>query len=279
MLPRLGPAPSFEALAQATTRDVHPRSLLDELCRLGLARLDAATDTVALQGDAFVPSGDRVRMLGFLGDNVGDHLRAAVDNVLASGKPPHLEQALFAQGLSAASLESLRPLLREQWAALRAAVVPALEARIAADAAAGALHRDAVGGEPLARVRLGLYAYQETAAAAGASGDDQPGAGSAKAPPRRHARSAAPAPRASAEGRNTPRRQAPRRGEGQEAMTSLHDDDSSFHRTRRRVLRLALGGGAGAAALAACDRSPAAAAASAKAAPATPRGRSPASAR
>ena len=34
-LPRQGPAPSFEALVQAVTRDVHPRSLLDELCRLG----------------------------------------------------------------------------------------------------------------------------------------------------------------------------------------------------------------------------------------------------
>jgi hypothetical protein len=152
VLPRLGPAPSFEALAQFITRDVHPRSLLDELCRLGLARLDEATDTVALQGDAFVPSGDRVRMLGFLGDNVGDHLRAAVDNVLATGRPPHLEQALFAEGLSAESLEALRPLLREQWATLRQALVPALEARIGADARSPG---------PRARVRLGLYAYNE----------------------------------------------------------------------------------------------------------------------
>ena len=68
------PAPSFETLAQAITRDVHPRSLLDELLRLGLAELDPATDTVSLLRDAFVPRGDRVRMLGFLGDNVGDHL-------------------------------------------------------------------------------------------------------------------------------------------------------------------------------------------------------------
>lgn len=152
VLPRLGPAPSFEALAQAITRDVHPRSLLDELCRLGLARLDEAADTVALQGDAFVPSGDRARMLGFLGDNVGDHLNAAVDNVLATGRPPHLEQALFAEGLSAESLEALRPLLRDQWATLRQAVVPALEASIEADARTHG---------PRARVRLGLYAYQE----------------------------------------------------------------------------------------------------------------------
>jgi len=164
VLPRLGPAPSFEALAQGITRDVHPRSLLDELCRLGLARLDEAADTVALQGDAFVPSGDRVRMLGFLGDNVGDHLRAAVDNVLATGRPPHLEQALFAEGLSAESVEAMRPILRELWATLRQAVVPELEARIEADA------RDKRG--PLARVRLGLYAYQEVPGAASTPGAD-----------------------------------------------------------------------------------------------------------
>lgn len=173
VLPRLGPAPSFETLAQGITRDVHPRSLLDELCRLGLARLDEATDTVALQGDAFVPSGDRVRMLGFLGDNVGDHLRAAVDNVLATGRPPHLEQALFAEGLSAASLEALRPLLREQWAALRQAVVPELEARIESDARSGA--------GPLARVRLGLYAYQEVPGCAPPDGSPQATSGPVRA--------------------------------------------------------------------------------------------------
>ncbi len=168
VLPRLGPALSFEALAQAITRDVHPRSLLDELCRLGLARLDEGADTVALLGDAFVPSGDRVRMLGFLADNVGDHLRAAVDNVLATGRPPHLEQALFAEGLTPTSLESLRPLLREQWSTLRQALVPALEERIEADAGAPG---------PRARLRMGLYVYQEVPGAPQAPGDPlaQPG--------------------------------------------------------------------------------------------------------
>ena len=147
-LPRQGPAPSFEALAQAITRDVHPRSLLDELCRLGLAQVDASSDTVSLVKAAFVPRGDRVRMLGFLGDNVGDHLRAAVDNVLGHGTP-HFEQALFADGLSSQSLEALRPLLNEHWRALRAAFVPRLEALIAADAASP---QPAHG-----RIRLGLY--------------------------------------------------------------------------------------------------------------------------
>src|ERR1039457_6239252 len=40
MLNRLGPAPSFEALAQTVTRDVHPRSMLDELIRLDLVSYD-----------------------------------------------------------------------------------------------------------------------------------------------------------------------------------------------------------------------------------------------
>jgi Family of unknown function (DUF6502) len=167
-LPRLGPAPSFESLAQQITRDVHPRSLLEELTRLGLAELDPATDTVRLLRDAFVPRGDRVRMLGFLGENVGDHFDAAVDNVLADAATPHFEQAVFADGLTPESLASLRPLVAAQWQALLASVVPHLEARVAADAARPAAAQG--------RVRVGLYTYQDTAptglAPAADQGDD-----------------------------------------------------------------------------------------------------------
>ena len=157
VLPRQGPAPSFEALAQAVTRDVHPRSLLDELCRLGLANCDEAADTVALARDAFVPQGDRVRLLGLLGDNVGDHLRAAADNVLADDRM-HFEQAVFADGLSLASVESIRPAVRAQWQALLAALVPALEARIEGDAELPSAQQR--------RLRVGLYTYQEGIASA-----------------------------------------------------------------------------------------------------------------
>ena len=126
VLPRLGAAPSFETLAQAVTRDVHPRSLLDELLRLKLATLDEDADTVALLRGGFVPRGDRTRMLGFLADNVGDHLRAAVDNLLADGSR-HFEQAMFADGLSADSVRRMRGLIGPQWKALLETLVPALE--------------------------------------------------------------------------------------------------------------------------------------------------------
>ena len=157
VLPRQGKVPSFEALAQRVTRDVHPRSLLDELLRLGLAAHDAQRDTVTLQRNAFVPRGDAMRMLGFLGDNVGDHLGAAVHNVITEGQP-HFEQAVFADELSDESLQQVRALVRSQWQALIDAMVPKLEQMIADD-----LAHDRVRDQ---RVRIGLYAYNETMVAA-----------------------------------------------------------------------------------------------------------------
>ncbi len=152
VLPRQGAALSFELLAQSVTRDVHPRSLLDELLRLGLVVHDTATDTVALVRDAFVPRGDTERMLGFLSDNVGDHLAAAVANVLTDGRE-HFEQAIFADELSAQSIEQVRSLVNAQWRDVTATLVPAIEALIEQDRAAG-LPQDR-------RLRVGLYTYTD----------------------------------------------------------------------------------------------------------------------
>ena len=44
---------SFEQLAQSISRDFHPRSILDELVRLGLA--DVQAETVRLRPISFVP--------------------------------------------------------------------------------------------------------------------------------------------------------------------------------------------------------------------------------
>jgi hypothetical protein len=154
-LPRIGDAPSFEALAQSVTRDVHPRSLLDELIRLGLAAHDETSDRVTLVREAFVPRGDVQRMMGLLGANVGDHLAGAVDNVLGDGSR-HFEQALFADGLPPDAMSRLREIVLAQWKDLRASIVPTLEEMIDAERAAG---RE--GG---ARVRIGLYTYTDAPA-------------------------------------------------------------------------------------------------------------------
>jgi hypothetical protein len=151
VLPRLGPKASFEVLARSVTQDVHPRSLLDELCRIGLATHDEAADTVSLSQEAFVPRGDWQRMLAFLGDNVGDHLQGAVDNVLSDGGQ-HFEQAIFADELSQESLQSLRDMVRGYWQQMLKEVVPQLEKRIEEDRQAGRPQDR--------RVRLGLFTYQ-----------------------------------------------------------------------------------------------------------------------
>jgi Family of unknown function (DUF6502) len=152
-LPRQGPAPSFESLAQATTRDLHPRTLLDELCRLQLAVHDEDTDTVRLLREAFVPQGDWDRMLAFLGDNVGDHFRAAVANVLQDGKQ-QMEQAIFADELSEESVARARELMTEQWRTLLSQVAPALEDMIRTDRESGKAQ--------VYSLRIGLFTWSQT---------------------------------------------------------------------------------------------------------------------
>ena len=153
-LPRVGPAPSFESLAHSVTRDVHPRSLLDELCRLGLACVVDDDDMVRVVRDSFVPHADSARMLGFAGMNVGDHLRAAAANIL-SAEPIHLEQAISADELSTSSVATFQDMMRSHWKSLVAASVPVLQRLIEDDEAADR-PRDQ-------RVRVGMYAYHESA--------------------------------------------------------------------------------------------------------------------
>jgi Family of unknown function (DUF6502) len=153
-LARLGipDSPSFERLAQSVTQDVHPRSLLDELCRLGLALWDTESDEVLLTKSAFVPRGDWARMTAFLADNVGDHLRAASANVLGSGKE-HMEQAIFADELSVQSLQVFRDMMATQWQLMLDSLVPRLEQLIAGDKQAGRIQNQ--------RVRIGLYTWSQ----------------------------------------------------------------------------------------------------------------------
>jgi hypothetical protein len=160
VLPRIGAAPSFESLAHEVTRDVHPRALLEELLRLNLATHDLARDTVALAKAAFVPRGDDQRMAQWMGANVGDHLSAAVANLLGR-EPAHFEQAIAAGGLTADSVAQVRPLLQSHWQRLTDELVPLLERLIEQDATRAGL--DKANSH---RVRFGLYGFDDTAAAA-----------------------------------------------------------------------------------------------------------------
>ena len=145
-LPRIGPHPSFESLAYSVTKNVHPRTVLEELLRLKLVILE---DTFVIpQKSNFVPSEGYAEMATFMANNLGDHVAAACAN-LAGQEIPFLEQSVFADGLTEESVELMAALARQSWKRIFDDTVALANQRVIRD-------------EPLQgqkRIRLGVYFY------------------------------------------------------------------------------------------------------------------------
>ena len=113
-LPRqAGPGqPSFEALVESVSRDIRPRSVLDEWMRLGVAHLDEE-DRVVLDAGAFVPSKGFDEKAFYLGRNVADHLAAAAHN-LTHESDTFVERSVYYNRLTEASGRELQALSEEK---------------------------------------------------------------------------------------------------------------------------------------------------------------------
>lgn len=110
-LNRLGPAPSFEDIVTSVSRDMHLRTVQDEMIHQGLAELSG--DRIYLTSAAYLPAEDDEALMGYLGANLGDHAAAAADNVLAAPEPgQHLERAVHYNRLGEASVKELNELSR-----------------------------------------------------------------------------------------------------------------------------------------------------------------------
>lgn len=110
-LPRLasqGGGVSFEGLVERVSKDIRSRVVLDELLRLGVARMDEQ-DRVVLNAEAFIPRGGPEEKLHYLGHNLGDHTAAATHNVLGAGEPL-LERSVHYDALSRESIRELAAL-------------------------------------------------------------------------------------------------------------------------------------------------------------------------
>ena len=143
-LPRLGDAPSFESLAREVLQDVHPRTLLDSLLASGTVRLEG--DSVELVADAYLPKGGGPDQLAYLAANVGDHLRAATENVFDD--KAHFERALHVAGLTEEQIGTLLQRFEDgQMALLERLQKNALQ-----------MKNDA-GDQGDCRIRIGAYAY------------------------------------------------------------------------------------------------------------------------
>lgn len=166
-LPRQGPL-SFETLAREVSTDVHPRTLLEELVRLALVRVEG--DEIVLDARSFVPAARAGEAARLLAANGADHLAAAVHNLTVEEGPRFLEQSIFARRLSEASAEHLAAHARTLWADAFQSMASVASDRLAAD--------EGAASRPM-RMRFGVYYYHEpmavteapAAAPAPASGD------------------------------------------------------------------------------------------------------------
>ena len=163
-----GDGPSFEGLVRAISTDVRPRTVLDELLRQGVVRLDEDSDQVTLSAEALIDRDDGEDRFHFFALNLGDHLSAAGENVLADGEAPFLERAVFYNNLTPDSLDRIEvragSLAKTALADLNRF---AYSRQQADDRAEAASHR----------FRFGVYFYREDEEAATGPGDGGPGDG------------------------------------------------------------------------------------------------------
>lgn len=163
-VPLRGDAPSFEHLSQSVSKDFHSRSVLDELIRLDLARVEG--DTVALTHDMFMSSSDFVNRAYFFSRNVRDHIAAGAANLgEAEGDPPFLEYAVFADGLSPASTHQLHVRARQLWLRAFKQIVSEASSLEEQD-------RTKPAEERSRRMRFGVFFYEEPAAATNKDSSD-----------------------------------------------------------------------------------------------------------
>lgn len=96
--------PSFEALVQGISRDIRARTILDELVRQAV--VTEKDDIVTLSPSALIGPADMDQKLHFFSHNVGDHMSASVENLLAEHSP-FLERAVFYNNLSEGSVAEI----------------------------------------------------------------------------------------------------------------------------------------------------------------------------
>ena len=104
--PSQGGDHSFAALVELVSKNVRPRSVLDELLRLGVVEVDA-NDYVHLVTSGFVPGKELDAKVFYFGEAMHDHLAAGAHNLDGAGRP-FLERSVYYDELSPEAVEDLR---------------------------------------------------------------------------------------------------------------------------------------------------------------------------
>jgi hypothetical protein len=156
--PQGGPAPlprgstephGFDALVAGVSSDVRARAVLEELLRLGVVHEEAGQ--VHLHSQGFAPQQGFDEMAWLFADNLHDHAAAAAANLQGEGN--FLEQAVFVDQLSPASVLQLQAAAQLAWRQAFQTVMHSAQEHFDADAArTPAAQRNQ-------RARFGVYFY------------------------------------------------------------------------------------------------------------------------
>ena len=102
-IPVSGDASSFSTLARSIRKDVHPRTFLDILIENGA--VSESGDIVSLNTRRYKPIAGSEDQLAYLVANVGDHLEAAVSNVVEASD--NYDMSVHYEGLSETAIARL----------------------------------------------------------------------------------------------------------------------------------------------------------------------------
>lgn len=151
-LPRSGDAhPNFEDLVVSVSKDVRPRTVLDELVNQELATIGEAAEgeLVTLRPDAIIGPADLEQRMHFFAANLCDHIAAAAANL--SDGPTFMERAVYYNRMTPDSVDSLEEAARSV----------GNDALIELNRRAHAMQlQDAASPDGIERFRFGVYFYR-----------------------------------------------------------------------------------------------------------------------
>jgi hypothetical protein len=95
---------------------VRPRSVLNELLRLNLARVEVIDEQeiVVRESSDFLPATTSDESLDMFSGAISDHLWAGVNNISLMNKP-ELERSIFASNMSQQSIDELSSFAQKEW--------------------------------------------------------------------------------------------------------------------------------------------------------------------
>ncbi len=147
--PRTLQRAEFDAMVAGVSSDIRGRAMLDELLRLGA--VTEGDDGIALSSSGFAPRQGFAEMSELFAANLADHAHAAAANLQGEGN--FLEQAMYLDRITPASVERLQRVAKQAWTRALPAVLAEAQACSDAD---GADDKSPGTGQ---RVRFGVYFY------------------------------------------------------------------------------------------------------------------------